>query len=789
VRRVAGLLAVLTVLVYLPTAAHGFISLDDPLYVAENPVVQNGLTWAGLKWAFVGWHASNWHPLTWVSHELDCQLFGLQAGAHHLVNVLFHAANTVLLFLLWRRLTKAFWPAALVAALFAWHPLHVESVAWVAERKDVLSTLFGLLALGFYARYVEESRVQSKESKVQSPKSKVYYAASLAAFVLGLLSKPMLVTLPCVLLLLDYWPLARATVRSVGPEVKPRPLPLTPALSLGERGNPPQTHPSPALVGKAEVPRLTEPRSGEGPAAGARPAAPGAGALPNQGIPFYPLSFILDNFFSQWRPLLLEKIPFFLLSLVSCLVTFSAQSEKAVIPLQQMPLGFRLENAVVAVAAYLGNTLWPAGLGIFYPLPATYSAAAVAGSAALVAGISLLVWRARRHRFLVTGWLWFLGMLAPVIGLVQAGEQARADRYTYLPSVGLLVAVVFGLAELRARWKIPARMAGLAAVLVLGACVAVTEHQLAFWRDTETLYQHTLAVTQNNGVTHLLLGSFYEKQGRSDEARKQYHEALDAFALITVEVNGEKRSYAAQVYLLLGQSAEQKGQADAAMGAYREALRLDDKLVEAHNNLGNLLDQQGRSAEALAEYQAAVRWQPETPLVHENLGTQLVEMGRWDEAMNEYQAAARLAPADPRPAYLTGKAWLRQGRSREAAAAFENALRLDPADVPSLVYLARLLAADASPQLRNGARAVALAEQANTLTGGNQPFVLGTVAMAYAEAGRWEDARKTARSALQLLQLAGEGGKTTAALQAQLRLYDAGQPYREALTNAPGPAR
>jgi tetratricopeptide (TPR) repeat protein len=486
------------------------------------------------------------------------------------------------------------------------------------------------------------------------------------------------------------------------------------------------------------------------------------------------------------RALIREKGPFFLLAAISCLVTFSAQAEKAVIPLQQMPLGFRLENAVVAVAAYLGNTLWPAGLGIFYPLPAAYSAAAVAASAVLVAGLSLLVWCARRHRCLVTGWLWFLGMLVPVIGLVQAGEQARADRYTYLPSVGLFVAVVFGLAGLRGRWKIPARAAGVAAVLILGACVAVTEHQLAFWRDTETLYQHTLAVTRNNGMTHMLLGSFYEKQGRSDEARQQYHEALDCFALIMVEVDGEKRPYTAQVYLLFGQSAEQKGQTDEAIEYYREALRLDDKLVEAHNNLGNLLDQQGRSAEALAEYQAAVRLKPQTPLVHENLGTQLAEMGRWDEAMSEYQAAARLAPADPRPAYLTGKAWLRQGRSRDAAGAFENALRLDPADVQSLVYLARLLASDASPQLRNGARAVALAEQANTLTGGNQPFVLGTLAMAYAEAGRFADARQTARTAL---QLAGDGAdKTTAALQAQLRLYEAGQPYREVLANAPGPA-
>jgi tetratricopeptide (TPR) repeat protein len=692
-RLIAWSLALITVLVYLPVWSHGFIFMDDPNYVTDNPVVQNGLTWAGLKWAFVGWHATYWHPLTWLSHQLDCQLFGLNAGAHHLVNVLFHAANAVLLFYLWLRLTKACWPSALVAALFAWHPLHVESVAWVAERKDVLSAFFGLLALLAYTRYAEETG--SPQSVVRDQRS-VYYGASLVAFALALLAKPMLVTLPFVLLLLDYWPLRRWTGSS--------------------------------LV--------------EG-----------------------------------WERIR-EKSPFFLLSALFCLVTFLAQRQKAVVLWQQLPLGFRLENAVVAVAAYLGKTFWPVDLAVYYQLPGQYSTSQVVLPALLLTVVSLLAWRWRRtHPCVLIGWLWFLGMLVPVIGLVQVGYQAMADRFTYLPGVGLFVAAVFGLSEACGRWRFPAPVLRFAAILMLGACVAVTGHQLTFWRDTETLFQHTLAVTKNNGMAHLLLGSFYEKQGRSDEARRQFNAALDCFASITVDVDGEKRPLAAQIHLQFGQDAEQKGRADEAIAHYRAALRLDASLVEAHNNLANLLDDQGQPEESLTHYEAAVRLRPQTPLVHENLGTELVKLGRFDDALREYQAAARLAPASPQPSYLTGKAWLRRGQSAEAVAAFQNALRLDPEDYPSLVYLARLLASDHAPQIRNGAQAVALAEKANTLTGGTQPFVLGTLAMAYAEAGRFADARQTARTAL---SLASEGGgKMTASLQEQLKLYEANQPFRE----------
>ncbi len=359
------LLALFTVLVYLPVWFHGYIFFDDPGYVTDNAIVQNGLTWAGLKWAFAGWHAGNWHPLTWLSHELDCELFGLNAGAHHLVNVLFHAANAMLVFRLWLRLANDFWPSALVAALFAWHPLHVESVAWVAERKDVLSTFFGLLALLAYARFARSNPIPG----TAGPLPRKDFLLAVIFFALGLLAKPMLVTLPFVMLLLDCWPLQRAT------------------------------------DGRDKL--------------------------------------------SEYWHLVLEKWPLFLLAAISCVITFLAQREQAVVSLQEYSVGLRLENVVISYADYILKTIWPANLAVFYPLPAYFPAYKIALAALFLLGISIFAWRLRRQApCLLIGWLWFLGTLVPVIGLVQAGQQAMADRYTYFPAVGLFVMIAFGMKAL-----------------------------------------------------------------------------------------------------------------------------------------------------------------------------------------------------------------------------------------------------------------------------------------------------------------------------------------------------
>lgn len=700
VRLIGLMLALVTVVVYLPAGFHDFIVFDDPSYVTDNTVVQNGLTWDGLKWAFAGWHASNWHPLTWISHELDCELFGLNPGAQHMVNVLFHAANVVLLFHLWLRLTGRCWPSALVAALFAWHPLHVESVAWISERKDVLSTLFGLLALLAYVRFAQGRPVTGGPPATASRD----WWLALVFFALGLLSKPMLVTLPCIMLLLDGWPLRRF---AWGPRQ------LADGLALA-----------------------------------------------------------------------LEKWPFFLLVALSCVVTFLAQRQLAVVNLHQYAFNLRLENAVTACAGYVAKTFWPVNLSIFYPLPHHFSLGQLAASAVLLGGVSVLAWTTRRSRpWLLTGWLWFLGMLVPVIGLVQVGDQSMADRYTYLPVVGLFVAVVFGLAESTGKW--PARAPLAASAVALAACVVVTEHQLTFWQDSESLFTHALAVTGANAPASMMLGIADEKLGRNDAAQQHYRDAVaEDDSLIVQVAGGEKRSFTAQAELILGQAAEQKGRVNDAIQYYREALQRDPDIVEAHNNLGNLLDSLGKPDEALAEYRAAVKLRPTTPLVHENLGTQLAEMGRFDEAMSEYMEAARLAPADARPVYLMGKAQLRRGQTGAAVAAFENALHLNPDDCPSLIYLARVLAADESAVNRNGVRAVALAEKANNLTGGAQPFILGTLAMAYAECGRFDDARKTVQSAID--QASGASPAMLNRLREQLKLYVANQPFRESFTNRAG---
>ncbi|MES1180725.1 MAG: hypothetical protein ABUL66_02560, partial [Verrucomicrobiota bacterium] len=423
-RLVALLLALATLLVYLPVTRNGFVNFDDGDYVTGNRLVKDGLTWAGIRWAFTTFHASNWHPLTWLSHMLDCQLFGLSPGAHHCVNVLWHAANTVLLFVLLLRLTSSLWPSAFVAALFAWHPLHVESVAWVAERKDVLSTCFALLTLLAYTRYAQSTTSDRRQvaggfsSSFFILHSSFYLA--LVCFALGLMAKPMLVTLPFVMLLLDYWPLKRFSVSA---------------------------------------------------------------------FRFYRF------------PLLLEKLPFFLLAAVSCVITYRAQDAGAsVASLERVPLHLRLENSLVSYPAYLLKTIWPANLAVIYPLPKEIPGIAAATAAAVLIFFSTVVARARqRSPYLLVGWLWFLGTLVPVIGLVQVGSQSMADRYTYFPLIGVFIAAAFGVHALAVRFQFP-KLAAAAAGLTLTACVGLAENQLRHWRDSESLFAHAVAVTKNNDV-------------------------------------------------------------------------------------------------------------------------------------------------------------------------------------------------------------------------------------------------------------------------------------------------
>ncbi len=412
-RLVALVLALVTLLVYLPVRTHDFVLVDDPDYLTANSMVQAGLTWKGVAWAFTTWHASNWHPLTWLSLMGDCEWFGLNPGPHHLVSVLFHAVNAVLLFVILTQMTQAFWPSAFVAALFAWHPLHVESVAWAAERKDVLSTFFALLTLWAYARYAQGKSAagapRGAATGLRRISGKSSYWMAWLFFALGLLAKPMLVTLPFLLVLLDYWPLQRTSDR---------------------------------------IPGSREP------------------------------SILIRRIGEKW--------PFLVLSAGSCVITFLAQREKSVATLAEIPFGLRCDNALIAYVCYLLKTIWPTQLTVFYPLPDWLSGWEVAGAVAVLVSISGLAWMRRRSNpYLLTGWLWFLGTLVPVLGVVQVGAQSMADRYTYLPLIGIFIMVAFGIQTLAPRFRHGPRLISIAAVVVLAACLIACSQQLNHTKDSD----------------------------------------------------------------------------------------------------------------------------------------------------------------------------------------------------------------------------------------------------------------------------------------------------------------
>jgi thioredoxin-like negative regulator of GroEL len=535
---VAAGLVLLTVVAYSRVAGNSFIGLDDDDYVTENLRVQAGLGWNGLAWAFTTTHAANWHPLTWLSHMLDVELFGLRAWGHHLSSLAIHVASTLLLFHLLRRMTSALWPSAFVAAVFALHPLHVESVAWVAERKDVLSAFLWLLTTLAYVRWVE------------SPSAR-RYAAVLLLYALGLLTKPMLVTLPFTLLLLDFWPLRR-----------------------------------------------TDP-----------PAR-----------------------------LLREKSPLFALAAVSCAVTFLVQRSGGAMQLtDSIPFGLRVQNALLACFAYLEKSIAPFRLSVFYPHPGgTLSIGVVLLAALGLAGATgLALRRARTSPWLAVGWLWFLGTLVPVIGLVQVGSQAMADRYTYVPMIGLSIAVAFAGAEIVPRF--PSTLAPIAAaagVLVLG-WTALTWRQVGFWRDDTALFGHALELAPENYLARGVLGVDHLRAGRLPEAERELRESL------------RLRPGFALGHANLGAALERQGRAEEAEREYAIALQLSPNLAEAHQNLGRLLGVQGRTDLAIEHLEAALRSSPDSVDARINLGVALLNSRRIDEGIAQLERALALNPDYP----------------------------------------------------------------------------------------------------------------------------------------------
>ena len=569
-------LAVMTFAIYAQVISHQFITLDDPTYIQENPMVNRGITGAGIAWAFTTFFATNWHPLTWISHMIDCQLFGTNAGRHLLVNALIHAANTLLIFWFLLRSTHVRWPSALVAALFALHPLHVESVAWASERKDTLSTFFGLLSLIAYVRYAGAPSIRR-------------YAWVAITLALGLLAKPMLVTWPFVMLLLDYWPLRRFQRSKVG---------------------------------------------------------------------------------SQWsvvRGLVVEKIPLFALAAASAIMTLIAQSRGgAVRTFAHDPVTLRLSNALVSYAKYLMLTFWPNDLAVYYPF-AGIAAWQIIGAAFLLIGVTALCLSQRTVRlYLIVGWLWFLGTLVPVIGLVQVGGQVMADRYFYIPSIGLFIAIVFGLADIAGRWRVtPLLSAGIAAGILLILAI-LANAQIQRWRNSFTLFEHTLAVTPPNLRIEHNLGLALGLNDRYDEAAVHFEKALQI----------DPNFYDGLV--VMGVTRAHQGRLPEAIEYFQTAIHLQPDTPKAHVQLAHALWTKNRDQEALEEMRHALQFAPKDADILADFGLALALAGRVPEAIEQLHEALRLNPNNAEAHANLGLALLASGKPRESIPEFEMALRIKP---------------------------------------------------------------------------------------------------------------
>ena len=661
---VSALLAVAVIAVFAPVTGYEFINIDDAEYVRENPNINHGISVAGIKWAFENSVTGNWHPLTMLSLMLDCQIYGLSAGGIHFTNLLLHIVNTLLLFWLLLAMTRRkssgasdsssnLWPSALVAGLFALHPLHVESVTWISERKDLLSAFFFLLTVWAYFKYT-----------AQAARRKTWYVASITLFALGLMCKPMLVTVPFVLLLLDFWPLNRLAAKASAPANEQTPPPAQQPASL---------------------------------------------------------------FF-----LIIEKLPFLAISIGFCVLTILTQkSAGAIVALSNLTWDMRLESVMISYAHYLARVVWPVSLAMLYPW-FKWTNLQVGCATAIFAGLSLLALRmARRKPYVFVGWFLFVGMLVPAIGFVQVGQTFMADHHTYLPLIGIFIAVAWALADFAAS---PARrtIAVSAAALAIAAIIPLAAVQVRYWKNSETLFTHSLQVTDKNSTAHYILGALLDTRGQEDLAAPHF-----VAAVTDNPVNIKARCALGHIYF-------DQGKFDEATGQYQVALEIDPNSAKAHFGLGEILTKQRQLDPAMEQYFLALKSNPNIPEAHYKL------------------AALYSAKQD----------------TLSTISQLQQAIELAPDYVLALNNLGWILATQPAPSLRNGAEAMRLATHAVDLTGKTDPSTLDTLAAAYAETGEFKKAVDTAELAI---QNANTSGQSTLAVEigTRLKLYQSQQAYRE----------
>ncbi len=647
-------LMLVTVMIYWPVRSFEFVTLDDVEYVTQKPWVQTGLTWNGFQRAWTEPVAANWHPLTMLTHMTDCQLFGMNSGWHHLTNLAFHVACTVLVFWVLLSMTGRLWPAAVVAAVFAWHPLRVESVAWISERKDVLSGTLALCVIGAYVAYVRDVRWWR-------------YSMVFLLLALGLLAKPMLVTLPAVLLLLDYWPLNRL------------------------RG--------------------------------------------------WDTSW--KDSLTRYAWLALEKVPLFLLVGVSSVITFYVQRDQgAVEAVEKFPLSGRLANAVVTYVVYLGKMLWPQDLAVPYPLRSVaWTGAQVFMAASFLLVLSLAVWHfRRRYPWLIVGWLWYLGMLVPVIGIIQVGRQSMADRYTYLPSLGICIAVVWSVAYWAGRRSVRQVFVSIIAGCALMAFAVAAHHQTGYWRTSADLYEHALAVTQENATAHLGLASVLANRGELQAAAEHYRRGLE------LEPESHNGHYNLAMVLLA-----RRVELEEAESNLRIALSRGYKPAATYARLGEVYLLQDRLEPARQAFQAALlspgQQLPETVV---GMAVTLVRMGAPEAAVNLLNQS------------------------------LQNGFHTKIADKLAWIY-----ATHPDDSIRNEAVALELSEEVCRRTRNSNPAYLDTLATAFAANGQFEAAMAAGTSALRQIRELQRNDNAkpwhdlSRALELRLATYGREEPYRD----------